>query len=140
MAARKTVSDAQSVTEFVTQIENDQRRIDASALIAHLGQWTGEQPAMHGSSIVGFGSYDYIYDSGHSGNAMLAGFAPRKNELVIYLMGQIPEQATLLEKLGKHRMGKSCLYVKELDNIDLGVLEELVEKSVAALREKYPPS
>lgn len=95
---------------------------------------------MWGPSIIGFGQFHYRYDSGHEGDSFLAGFSPRKAETVVYLMGQIPDQTELLGGLGPHRMGKGCLYIRNLDKIDFTVLTELVNKSVAALKAKYPTS
>lgn len=93
---------------------------------------------MWGPTMIGFGSYHYIYESGREGDMFLAGFAPRKTELVIYLVGKIQDQAELLDKLGKHKMGKACLYVKRLEQIDMDVLEELIVKSIAAIKAQYP--
>ena len=98
---------------------------------------TGAKPAMWGPSIVGFGSYHYKYASGHEGDSCLVGFAPRKNELSIYIMSGFDGHAALLKKLGKHKTAKACLYVKKLDDVDLGVLEELVRRSVAHVKTKH---
>ena len=99
---------------------------------------TGAPAKMWGPTMIGFGQYHYKYDSGREGDLFLAGFAPRKSELVVYLVGKIENQSALLAKLGKHRMGRACLYIKRLEQIDLAVLEELVRKSIAALKAKYP--
>ena len=103
---------------------------------------TGEKPKMWGPSIVGFGSYHYKYASGHEGDACLAGFSPRKAEFSIYLdtPEDSAERSDLLARLGKHRMGKGCLYVKRLEQVDLGVLEQLVRHSVEWARATYPRS
>lgn len=119
----------------------DGRRQDAESLTALMERVTGEPPLLWGS-IVGFGRYRYRYESGRTGEAMLAGFAPRKGEFSIYLHGTyLPgreaERAALLEKLGKHRIGKACLYVRKLADIDVDVLENLVRLSASALEEAY---
>lgn len=88
--------------------------------------------------MVGYGSYTYRYESGHSGTAFLTGFAVRGRELVVYLMADTPEQVDRLAKLGKHRMGKSCLYFKRLADLDVRVLEKLIAGSVAGVRRRYP--
>jgi hypothetical protein len=94
---------------------------------------------MWGPSIVGYGSYAYRYESGHSGEAALVGFAVRGKELVVYLMAENPEQVKLLARLGRHKMGKSCLYFKRLADLDVEVLEALIAASVADIRRRYPP-
>lgn len=93
---------------------------------------------MWGPSIVGYGTYTYRYESGHSGDAPLAGFAIRGKELVVYLIAENPDQLELLAKLGKHKMSKSCLYVKRLADIDIKVLEAIIAGSVADVRRRYP--
>ena len=95
---------------------------------------TGEEPVMWGSSIVGFGEYHYRYESGREGDFFLAGFSPRKANLVLYIMSGFPRHAELMERLGKHRTGKSCLYINKLEDVDLDVLRELVRRSVEHVR------
>jgi hypothetical protein len=97
---------------------------------------TGEPPKMWGGSIVGFGQYHYKYESGHEGDICLTGFSPRKQSLVVYL-GPGLDNAALLAKLGKHRRGKGCLYVNKLDDVDRGVLRELIASSVTAMRKRH---
>ena len=99
---------------------------------------TGNRATMWGSSIVGFGKYHYKYESGREGDFFLTGFAPRKQALTIYIVNGFKPHANLMEKLGKFKTGKSCLYVKTLDDIDRSVLETLVQASVAYMRKKYP--
>lgn len=139
MYEQKTKPDAGDVDEFLAGLE-DPKRADSQVLVGLMQEVTGEPPTLWGS-MVGFGRYHYKYASGHEGDAFLLGFAPRKAEFSIYLMGT-PEGAenrdALLAKLGKHRMGKGCLYVKRLSDIDLRVLRELAENSVATLRAAYP--
>lgn len=143
MAEQKTKPTGESVSTFIAGIEDERRRRDAKALVKLMGAVTGEKPKLWNGGIVGFGSYHYKYDTGHQGEACLAGFAPRKSAFSIYLMGtyfpgQEGQREALLKRLGKHSMGKACLYVKRLEDIDLEVLEELTRMSVTALREAYP--
>ncbi len=137
MTNKTTETDA-SPDEFIAAIDNPQKREDAIWLKEFCQRLTGEPAKMWGPSIIGCGSYHYKYESGREGDLCLAAFAPRKAALVVYLGGNIPDQAELLEKLGPHKMGKACLYIKRLEEIDLGVLEELMQKSIAGTLEKYP--
>jgi hypothetical protein len=130
MAETKTKPTDVSVTEFLAKVDDPQRRADSQVLMEMMTRITGEKPKMWGPSIVGFGTYHYKYASGHEGDACLTGFSPRKAEFSIYIH---PDDG-LLAKLGKHRMGKGCLYVKRLTDIDIGVLEQLVRRSVEAVR------
>lgn len=139
MHEQKTKPNTGDVDAFLTGLE-DPKRADSQTLVGLMHAVTGEPPMLWGN-MVGFGRYHYKYASGHEGDAFLIGFAPRKVEFSIYLMGT-PEGAekreAMLSRLGKHRMGKGCLYVKRLSDIDLSVLRELAEISVAALRAAYP--
>jgi len=137
----KTRETGGSVDAFLASIEDEGRRDDCRALIELMSRVSGEPPALWGT-MVGFGRYHYKYTTGHEGDSFPVGFAPRKNEVSIYLMGTyLPGNAgkreALLARLGKHRMGKACLYVKRLSDIDTAVLEELVRMSVEALRDGY---
>jgi hypothetical protein len=141
-AMAKTKQTDDDVGAFLAAVENPQRREDSHRLVELMSRITGEPPKLWGT-IVGFGKYHYKYASGHEGDSALVGFSPRKAEFSIYLTGtyfpgQDKARAALLAKLGKHRIGKACLYVKKLDDIDLGVLEQLVKMSVDGLREHYP--
>jgi hypothetical protein len=119
-----------AVEEFLGSLENEQRRSDARQLCALMQEITGEPPAMWGPSIVGFGSYHYRYDSGREGDAPLAGFSPRKPHLVVYLeSGYEQRYPAELERLGPHKTGKSCLYLKRLADVDESVLRELITSS-----------
>ncbi|HZN54721.1 MAG TPA: DUF1801 domain-containing protein [Candidatus Polarisedimenticolaceae bacterium] len=137
MAEQKTKATGASVDEFIGGIADEGRREDCKTLVKLMKKATGAKPAMWGPSIVGFGSYHYKYASGHEGDSCLVGFAPRKNELSIYIMSGFDGHAALLKKLGKHKTAKACLYVKKLDDVDLGVLEELVRRSVAHVKTKH---
>lgn len=139
---QKTIADTGSVDAFLEQLGDPAKRADSQALIAIMREVSGE-PAVLWGSMVGFGQYHYRYPTGHEGDAFLIGFAPRKAEFSIYLMGcYFPEHAerreALLVRLGKHRMGKACLYVKRLSDIDLAVLRDMAELSVETLRAAYP--
>jgi hypothetical protein len=123
------------VEAFLDSIPDEQRRADARTLVAISSELTGEPPVLWAASIIGFGEYRYRYPSGREGVAGLAGFAPRKDSLVIYLIGGFQERhQRLLAQLGPHRAGKSCLYVKRLADIDLGVLRRLIQRSVDVRR------
>jgi hypothetical protein len=129
-----------SVGEFLTSLDDPQKRADSQTLVKMMSRLTGKKPKMWGYGIVGFGEYHYKYASGREGDSPLAAFSPRKAEFSIYLDAhESHERAELLSRLGKHRMGKGCLYVKRLDQVDLAVLEELVSKSLDTVRTAYPP-
>lgn len=137
MATQKTRETAASVEEFLNGIENRTRREDGLAMLDLMREVTGEEARMWGSSIVGFGSYHYVYESGREGDAMLTGFSPRKQNLAIYVMPGFSAYDSLLDKLGKHKTGKSCLYINKLADVDLKVLRTLVRRSVQVMRNKY---
>jgi hypothetical protein len=123
------------VDGFIDGVANETRRSDARTLCELMTSVTGEPPVMWGSSIVGFGSYHYRYESGRTGDAPVAGFSPRKTNLVVYLVGGFADRyPKLLERLGPHTTGKACLYLKRLADVDLDVLRQLVERSVLVAR------
>ena len=130
MAELKTKPNRKSVKKFLDGVENEGRREDAWKVLALMEEVTGEKPAMWGDSIVGFGKYRYRYASGREGEWHLTGFSPRKANLTLYIMSGFTRFDELLGQLGKHKLGKSCLYLKRLDDVDMGVLRELVEASV----------
>jgi hypothetical protein len=120
-----------SVGEFLARVPDDRRREDAHRLCAMMQEITGEPPAMWGSSIIGFGSYHYRYPSGHEGDSALASFAPRRQHLVIYLVGDFTGRyQSVLARLGPHKTGNGCLYLKRLDDVDYDALRELIDRSV----------
>jgi hypothetical protein len=124
-----------AVEEFLAAVADENRRADAVALCELMQSLTGEPAAMWGQSIVGFGSYHYRYDSGHEGDAPLVGFSPRKQNLVVYLVGGYEERyPALLEKLGPHKTGKGCLYLKRLAAVDQAVLRELIDRTARVHR------
>ena len=127
-----------SVADFIAAVENPQRRADAETLCALFEELSGEPPMMWGPSIIGFGRYHYRYDSGHEGEMCRVGFSPRKTELVLYVLGASTEQEAALARLGRHRTGKGCLYVKKLADVDMAVLEELIRAKIGRMAEAYP--
>jgi hypothetical protein len=137
MAENKTRLTSLSPAAFLDQVEDEQRRKDCLELVALMRNVTGHPPKMWGASIVGFDQYHYKYASGREGDILLTGFAPRKQDLVLYL-GPGLENKRLMAKLGKHKAGKGCLYLKKLDDIDRAVLRTLVEESVVAMRTRHP--
>jgi hypothetical protein len=137
MAELKTKQTEQSVDAHIDAIADEARRQDCRTLAALMSRVTGEEPRMWGSSLVGFGSYHYKYASGHEGDAMLTGFASRKADLTLYIMPGFEGHESLLARLGKHKAGKSCVYVKRLADIDLDVLAELVKRSVEEVRRRH---
>jgi hypothetical protein len=137
MAENKTKPTGASVDDYLATRGSEQQRADCRELITLLEKATGKPPKMWGPSIVGFGSYKYTYDSGHSGEAPLTGFAIRGSSLVIYLLPEQPEQKALLPKLGPHQMGKSCLYFKRLADLDRAVLQKLLAVSIADVKRRY---
>ena len=134
----KTVATGESVDAFLAAVEDDVKREDSLAVAAMMAEVTGASAVMWGTSIVGFGQYHYRYASGREGDFLETGFAPRKRALTLYIMAGFAEYDALLAKLGKFTIGKSCLYIKRLADVDMAVLRELVERSVLAIRKKYP--
>jgi hypothetical protein len=122
---------------FIDAVKSDVKRRDSHELVAMMQAITGAPPKMWGPSIVGFGTYHYVYESGHEGDICLAGFSPRSGALVVYL-GPGIDNAELMAKLGKHKAGKGCLYINKLDDVDRKVLRKLIEHSVATLRKRRP--
>ncbi len=138
MAELKTRLNDGNVQAFLNSVEDETKRNDSFTLLELMKQLTGETPKMWGNSIVGFGSYHYVYDSGREGDWFKVGFSPRKQNLTIYIMSGFARYEELLQKLGKHKTGKSCLYIKRLDDVDQPVLEELVTSSVEYITQRYP--
>ena len=138
MAETKTKPTRASVDAYLASRASTEQLADCKAIMAMCKRVTKQQPRMWGPSIVGYGSYTYTYESGRSGDACLAGFAVRGKELVVYLIAENPTQVDLLAKLGRHKMGKSCLHLKRLADLDAKVLEALIAGSVAEVRRRYP--
>ena len=137
MAELKTKATDASVADYIASRANEEQRVDCKALMSLLKRVTKQGPKMWGPSIVGYGSYRYTYESGRTGEMCLAGFAIRGRELVVYLLAEEREQQALLSRLGKHKMGKSCLYFKRLDDLDKTVLEQLITNSVEDVKRRY---
>lgn len=138
MAETKTKPTGASVEEYLASRASAEQLADCKVIMAMCKRVTKQPPKMWGPSIVGYGKYTYTYETGHSGDACVVGFAVRGRELVVYLCVDTPEQADRLTKLGKHRMGKCCLYIKRLADLDVKVLEALIAASVAEVRRRYP--
>ncbi len=138
MSEIKTRPTDASVEAFIDAVDHPRRREDARTLLDLMQRVTGEQPVMWGPSIVGYGSYHYRYASGQEADWPITGFSPRKQNLSIYIMTGFEEADELLTRLGKHKTGKSCLYVNKLADVDLDVLEKLVRASVAEMKRRYP--
>jgi hypothetical protein len=139
-AENKTQATVTRVEDFVTGIADENQRADARSLIAMMMRLSGEPATMWGPSIIGFGRYRYRYDSGREGEMCRIGFSPRKGQTVLYLIDGFEGHAELMAKLGKHKTGKSCLYVKRLSDINLVVLEDMCRSSLAYMAAKYPES
>ena len=136
-AGNKTAPTGASVGQFLDAVENPTRQRDCRAVMDFMAAETGEAPKMWGPSIIGFGSYRYAYQSGREGEMPLTGVSPRKQSLVLYIMPGFAGSTELLERLGKHKTGKSCLYINKLDDVDNEVLRQLIRESVRAMRAKY---
>jgi hypothetical protein len=138
MAETKTRPTAASVTAYIDALPDARMRADCRQLLQLMSRITGERPVLWGTSIVGFGRYHYVYASGNSGDWPLTGFAPRARDLTLYVMDGFDRRAAALKALGRHKTGKSCLYLKSLAEVDLGVLEAMLADSVQTLRARYP--
>jgi hypothetical protein len=130
MAELKTKRNKGDVEAFLNSVSDERKREDSFAILDLMRQATGKEPEMWGDSIIGFGSYHYKYKSGREGDWFLTGFSPRKQNLTLYIMSGFDEYDQLLSKLGKHSTGKSCLYIKKIEDVDVNVLKDLVQKSV----------
>ena len=137
MSSNKTVENDETVEDFINAIDNEQKRKDSWEMIALMREITGAEPRMWGSSMVGFGQYHYKYASGREGDSFITGFSPRKTALTVYVMPGFGDYAGQMAKLGPHRTGKSCLYLRSLNAIDREVLEEIIQDSVNVMRKRY---
>lgn len=133
MAELKTKQNEQSVTDFLQAVPEERKRKDSFAILELMEEVTGLEPKMWGDSIVGFGNYHYKYATGREGDWFVTGFSPRKQNLTLYIMSGFDEYDDLLKKLGKYKTGKACLYVNKLEDVDVSVMKELIQKSVAHL-------
>lgn len=134
----KTTPTTVEVQGFLDAVEHPTRRADARTLYEMMDRVSGLEARMWGPTIVGFGSYNYTYESGRSGTSLRVGFSPRKAKLVVYIMPGFDTYSELLQRLGKHKTGSSCLYINKLADVDTAVLEELVRRSLEAMAERYP--
>lgn len=138
MGELKTKENDGDVEAFLNSVENDKKRSDSFTILELMKKITNDPPRMWGDSMVGFGRYSYTYKSGHSGEWFITGFSPRKQSLTLYLMTEFEANKELMEKLGKYKTGKSCLYIKTLDDINMDVLETLLQQSVDSMKKKEP--
>lgn len=139
MAELKTKPTGVDVEGFLNAVKDPRRKKDAFTVLEVMRAVTREAPVMWGSSIVGFGSYHYVYASGHEGDSCLVGFSPRKDSLVLYMMGDYENRDALVKKLGKCKAGKGCIYVKSMDDIHVPTLRLMIKASVRYLKTLYPP-
>ncbi|WP_375279783.1 DUF1801 domain-containing protein [Pseudooctadecabacter sp.] len=138
MAENKTKATDQDVTAFLEAVDHPVRRADGLVLDAMFRRITGWTPRLWGPTIVGYGSYDYVYDSGRSGTSLATGFSPRKTALSLYIMPGYQDYSAIRDRLGKHKIGKACLHINKLADVDLSVVEELVRRGVDDLGRRYP--
>jgi hypothetical protein len=134
MAELKTKLNDASVEAYLNRVENEKKREDSLAVLQLMAEVTGAEPKMWGDSIIGFGNYHYKYASGREGDWFLAGFAPRKQNLTLYIMAGFDGYEALMASLGKYKTGKSCLYIKKLEDVDTAVLKQLIKQSVAHMQ------
>jgi len=137
MPANKTIATAAPVADYLTTITDSQRLADCEQLLAMMQDITGCKATMWGPAIVGFGQYHYRYDSGREGDMCVVGFSSRKTDISIYLLAESEQQQQLLAQLGKHKMGKACLSVRRLSEIDLQVLQQLLQGAVATMQQRH---
>ena len=138
MAQNKTVETIESVANFLAAITDETKKQDCLNMVTIMEKVTGFKAKMWGPSIVGFGSYHYKYESGREGDAPLVGFSPRKNEISLYLSSSFENRDALLEKFGKHKSAKACIYIKKLADIDQEILKEMIALSVKHVKSMYP--
>jgi len=136
MAELKTKLNDASVEKFLNKVDDKQKHEDSFRILKMMKKITKEEPKMWGPSIVGFGSYHYKYESGHEGDMCIAGFSPRKQALTIYILPGFDKYESLMKKLGNYKTGKSCLYIKKLEDIDMKVLSELITESVKWMKNR----
>jgi hypothetical protein len=137
MAEIKTRPTGASIEEYIASRANEEQAADIKRLMTMLKKLTKKEPRMWGPSIVGYDAYRYTYESGHSGEMCVVGFAIRGRELVLYLSADDPAQTALLARLGKHKFGKSCLYFKRLADLDVKVLEQLIAQSIKHVKQRH---
>lgn len=136
--ANKTQPTSTSIAEFIESLDDERRQSECNQLVELMREESGQEPVLWGPAIIGFGQYHYRYESGREGDFMRVGFSPRKQNLSIYIIPGFKPYQAVLERLGKHKLGKSCLYIKRLENVDISALRELVRQSLADMNERYP--
>ncbi len=137
MADAKTKPTGEDVQAFLGTMTDETRRADCFRVLEMMKELSGQEPALWASSMVGFGTYHYRYESGREGESFVVGFSPRKQALTLYLMGDYPEREELISQLGKIKTGKGCLYINRLDQVNLPVLRQMISASLQYMREKY---
>jgi hypothetical protein len=138
MAKNKTIETENSVADFLATIGDVKRREDCMSIIDLLSKVSGFEPKMWGTGIVGFGTYNYKYESGYTGNAPLAGLASRKNAITVYMASTFDQREALLSQLGKHKSSKACIYIQKLEDVDISILSQIVKKSIEHIKKTYP--
>lgn len=138
MAKNKTTQTEVDVFNFIeSYVDNNQKKADSLKLIELIKEWTGFEPKMWGPTIIGFGSYHYKYASGHEGDAPMLGFSPRKAQFLLYIYSKTDKCDALLKEFGKFKMGKACIYIKKLADIDISILEQICKETIRDLNENY---
>ncbi|MCY3885090.1 MAG: DUF1801 domain-containing protein [Gammaproteobacteria bacterium] len=137
MPENKTKPNDASVEKFLSQVDDVKKREDTQTIVDMMGEITGYSATMWGPSIIGFGKYSYKYKSGHSGEWAITGVSPRARNISVYIMPGFGNYEDLMSRLGKHKTGKSCLYINRLSDVNTDVLRELISKSVDYMKEKY---
>ena len=138
MAKIKTTETSKSVIDFIHSVSDEIKRKDSFQIIDIMQKQTGFEPKMWGPGIVGFGNYHYKYESGHEGDMPLAAFSPRSTAIVFYFSEEFESKEELLQRLGKHKTGKVCVYIKSMDDIDVSVLKKMISNSVKQTKSRYP--
>lgn len=138
MAQNKTQGTEVDPQDFIRNVDPQRRREDAQVLLDLFAEVSGYKPRMWGPSIVGFGQYHYTYESGREGDMCATGFSPRKAKMVIYVLPGYTDFSEIMSRLGKHKLGKSCLYINKLDDVDLDVLRELIQAGLKDLKKTWP--
>ncbi|MEM6684436.1 MAG: DUF1801 domain-containing protein [Bacteroidota bacterium] len=138
MAKNKTTETEVSVVDFINSyVDKEQKKQDSFKLIELMSTWSGFEPKMWGPTIIGFGKYHYKYASGHEGEAPILGFSPRKAQFSLYIYSKTEKSDALLKEFGKFKMGKACIYIKKLEDIDVAILEQLCKESIAYVNEHH---
>jgi len=138
MAKNKTAETEVSVTDFINAVPDEKKQNDAFRIVDMMKNVSGYEPKMWGPSIIGFGSYHYKYESGHEGDAPLVGFSPRKAAISLYIGIPADQREQLLQRFGKHKSSKGCIYINKLDDIDIDVFKEMIVIGVDNMKDKYP--